>query len=989
MSVKMSNSNRFQRRSDFEIAGLYDLEKTIGKGHFAVVKLARHVFTNEKVAVKVIDKTKLDEISKSHLFQEVRCMKLVQHPNVVRLYEVIDTQTKLYLILELGDGGDMYDYIMKHDKGLPEDKARRYFRQIVEAISYCHKLHVVHRDLKPENVVFFEKLGIVKLTDFGFSNMFNPGKKLETSCGSLAYSAPEILLGDSYDAPAVDVWSLGVILFMLVCGVPPFQEANDSETLTMIMDCKYLVPDHISSSCKDLIHKMLQREPVHRAKLGDILNHKWLCMGDYIAPSVPLISREHLSDDDHNYLIEKMVEGNIATKDEILQSLDRDLYDHITATYYLLAERKLKRHHQEMALAQIRKHSAPADHSSPAHSLKPNLELSLSPRATSPYGNTEVKKTRTAPLFNQTALDIPVSPPPVESRHDFMKSLTTSMTLDRRAVKSNIKTDRSGSLTGAEPSPVFQLAAAQRSGSVSPQTGIRRFLPSLGTIPDTVLTGSRSSTDLDKISQSSSNSKKKGFAPISKIQILKSFFERKVAQLSGKPTTPDRFTGLFKPPKSSKDKLGTKPRMVPTINILDTDAPDPKVKATKSKLGKTKKSKTKSDCVQSKEPKEEQLRRPKTSIVQSLVSPPGTHPTPSTTPDSQSRGSRKFSLIQEESIDDDEEEELMDIDPGELRPAKSVESLDDGIPWKGSNQIMPSFEPFQVKRPLVSVASSPQLLNQICEENETDVEEEDDFVPNKLHSPKLRMSRGSCASPEVLRKYEQRKKRSGSKVTSCSSSDASDTDDTEKRSRKDKLKPKFMHRRDSSDHSSDTDGGPSGPPTGGLGGGRAATGGGGKDRSSNKDRKGGGGSKGHKEGKSGGGGGKQHTHSCRSKSGETSISSAISNLSMTSINSKNSLKYIVEGDESNDSDVEDNDMKTDDKEEMMARNYIDKVCDKENKRCEEVFSLCASDCSGYQGRKVYGNRLKIKVDINRNSCCNVQDSKLHPIKIQTKCCSLV
>ena len=192
-------------RSDFDgkIAGLYDLEETIGEGHFAVVKLARHVFTGEKVAVKVIDKTKLDDVSKAHLFQEVRCMKLVQHPNVVRLYEVIDTQTKLYLILELGDGGDMYDYIMKHDKGLDESNARKYFRQIVEAISYCHRLHVVHRDLKPENVVFFEKLGIVKLTDFGFSNMFNPGKKLETSCGSLAYSAPEILLGDSYDAPAV------------------------------------------------------------------------------------------------------------------------------------------------------------------------------------------------------------------------------------------------------------------------------------------------------------------------------------------------------------------------------------------------------------------------------------------------------------------------------------------------------------------------------------------------------------------------------------------------------------------------------------------------------------------------------------------------------------------------------------------------------------------------------------------------------------------
>lgn len=335
----------FKRGYDGKIAGLYDLDKTLGRGHFAVVKLARHVFTGEKVAVKVIDKTKLDTLATGHLFQEVRCMKLVQHPNIVRLYEVIDTQTKLYLILELGDGGDMFDYIMKHEEGLNEDLAKKYFAQIVHAISYCHKLHVVHRDLKPENVVFFEKQGLVKLTDFGFSNKFQPGKKLTTSCGSLAYSAPEILLGDEYDAPAVDIWSLGVILFMLVCGQPPFQEANDSETLTMIMDCKYTVPPRVSAGCRDLITRMLQRDPKRRASLEEIESHPWL-QGVDPSPAtkynIPLVSYKNLSEEEHNSIIQRMVLGDIADRDAIVEALETNRYNHITATYFLLAERILR-----------------------------------------------------------------------------------------------------------------------------------------------------------------------------------------------------------------------------------------------------------------------------------------------------------------------------------------------------------------------------------------------------------------------------------------------------------------------------------------------------------------------------------------------------------------------------------------------------------------------------------------------------------------------
>ncbi|KAM3720666.1 SNF-related serine/threonine-protein kinase [Dirofilaria immitis] len=351
----MTDNLQLERKSsrsinDARIAGLYDLQKTIGKGHFAVVKSASHVFTGEKVAVKVIDKTKFDSSMASHLIKEVRCMKLVQHPNIVRLYEVIDTQTKLFLILELGDY-DMYDFITKNaDKGCPESEAQQYFCQIIKAIDYCHQLHVVHRDLKPENVVFFERLGMVKLTDFGFSNKFIPGEQLETACGSLAYSAPEILLGDAYDAPAVDVWSLGVILYMLLCGRLPFQEANDSETLTKILDCKYSLPDTLSPHARYLISRMLVKDVQKRAVLSEIINNSWVKAGDLgLAQILPLVGRDVLPENAHSTIIDQMVAGGVDTEENILRSLESDDFSYVTATYYLLAERVLASYREERA----------------------------------------------------------------------------------------------------------------------------------------------------------------------------------------------------------------------------------------------------------------------------------------------------------------------------------------------------------------------------------------------------------------------------------------------------------------------------------------------------------------------------------------------------------------------------------------------------------------------------------------------------------------
>ncbi|XP_032086315.1 LOW QUALITY PROTEIN: SNF-related serine/threonine-protein kinase-like [Thamnophis elegans] len=338
-----------------QMAGLYDLGRRLGRGHFAEVRLARHVFTGERVAVKVIEKSRLGGAAAARLRREVGCMKLVQHPNVVRLYQVLETPARLYLVLELGDGGDLFDLLTRRPGGLEEAQAKGYFAQVVHAISYCHRLHVVHRDLKPENVLFFQQQGVVKLTDFGFSSCFQPGTMLATSCGSLAYSAPEILLGEEYDAPAVDIWSLGVILYMLVCGHPPFQEANDSETLTMILDCRYVIPSGISLLCADLIAQMLQRDPKQRASLEIIENHLWLQGVDPSPAShslLPLTSHRRVLEEEHEIIIQAMLCGHIADRETIQEALEAKRYNHVTATYFLLAERILREKQEKQSLAE-------------------------------------------------------------------------------------------------------------------------------------------------------------------------------------------------------------------------------------------------------------------------------------------------------------------------------------------------------------------------------------------------------------------------------------------------------------------------------------------------------------------------------------------------------------------------------------------------------------------------------------------------------------
>uniref|UniRef100_A0A668UNJ6 non-specific serine/threonine protein kinase n=1 Tax=Oreochromis aureus TaxID=47969 RepID=A0A668UNJ6_OREAU len=254
--------------------GNYRLLKTIGKGNFAKVKLARHIPTGREVAIKIIDKTQLNPSSLQKLYREVRIMKILNHPNIVKLFEVIETEKTLYLVMEYASGGEVFDYLVAHGR-MKEKEARAKFRQIVSAVQYCHQKHIVHRDLKAENLLLDADMNI-KIADFGFSNEFTVGGKLDTFCGSPPYAAPELFQGKKYDGPEVDVWSLGVILYTLVSGSLPFDGQNLKELRERVLRGKYRIPFYMSTDCENLLKRFLVLNPGKRGTLEQIMKDRWI-----------------------------------------------------------------------------------------------------------------------------------------------------------------------------------------------------------------------------------------------------------------------------------------------------------------------------------------------------------------------------------------------------------------------------------------------------------------------------------------------------------------------------------------------------------------------------------------------------------------------------------------------------------------------------------------------------------------------------------------
>jgi aurora kinase len=251
----------------------FDIGKPLGRGKFGNVYLAREKNSKYIVALKVLFKSQLQKAGVEHqLRREIEIQSHLRHPNILRLYGYFYDATRVYLILEFAAKGELYKELQKVQK-FPEPTASNYIMQISKALRYCHSKHVIHRDIKPENLLVGIK-GDVKIADFGWS-VHAPTSRRTTLCGTLDYLPPEMVEGRDHDA-TVDVWSLGVLTYEFLCGNPPFEAKGHSETYRRISKVDLRFPAHVSAEARDLISKLLVKDPMKRITLDEVVRHPWV-----------------------------------------------------------------------------------------------------------------------------------------------------------------------------------------------------------------------------------------------------------------------------------------------------------------------------------------------------------------------------------------------------------------------------------------------------------------------------------------------------------------------------------------------------------------------------------------------------------------------------------------------------------------------------------------------------------------------------------------
>lgn len=257
--------------------GKYQIVKTLGEGSFGKVKLAYHLTTGQRVALKIINRKTLSKSDmQGRVEREIAYLRLLRHPHIIKLYDVIKSKEEIIMVIEYA-ANELFDYIVQKGK-LDEDSGRRFFQQIIAAVEYCHRHKIVHRDLKPENLLLDDHLN-VKIADFGLSNIMTDGNFLKTSCGSPNYAAPEVISGKLYAGPEVDVWSCGVILYVMLCGRLPFDDEFIPALFKKISNGVYTLPSYLSPGAKNLLTKMLVVNPLNRITMHEIIDDEWFKVG--------------------------------------------------------------------------------------------------------------------------------------------------------------------------------------------------------------------------------------------------------------------------------------------------------------------------------------------------------------------------------------------------------------------------------------------------------------------------------------------------------------------------------------------------------------------------------------------------------------------------------------------------------------------------------------------------------------------------------------
>ncbi|WFD08336.1 hypothetical protein MVES1_003708 [Malassezia vespertilionis] len=307
--------------------GPWQLGKLIGQGASGRVRHAVHSRTEQHAAVKIIPKqmlinsrmslrdlsAKQDKLTLG-IEREIVIMKLIEHPNLLGLWDVYETSKELYLVMEYVAGGELFDYLVSRGRLRP-DEARSYFRQVIFGIGYCHTFSICHRDLKPENLLLDGSRETVKIADFGMAALQPTEKMLETSCGSPHYASPEIVSGKSYDGTTSDIWSCGIILFALLCGRLPFDDPNIQTLLSKVRAGKFSMPEYLDPDAKDLIWRMLDVDPVKRADMDEICSHPWFTDNNRLSSRNPVSTpKEALATEPINLAdIDPDILGNLST----------------------------------------------------------------------------------------------------------------------------------------------------------------------------------------------------------------------------------------------------------------------------------------------------------------------------------------------------------------------------------------------------------------------------------------------------------------------------------------------------------------------------------------------------------------------------------------------------------------------------------------------------------------------------------------------------